>query len=181
MLSNTPTSFGSLTRCLHWLIALSILALVALGWYLVDAGYYNPNYQRMLDWHQSLGVLVLVAVVLKFIWHAFSRPPPYLESVGQAVRWVAGAIRWVFYVLMLAIPITGYVIATGEDGPVTVFGFVTLPNIFGRNEDLNETALVIHLYTAYAIAGLAVVHGAGALKHHFIDRDRTLMRMVKGE
>ncbi|MGI9335680.1 MAG: cytochrome b [Gammaproteobacteria bacterium] len=181
MFSNTDSSFGWLTRSLHWLIAIMILALVALGWYLVEAGYYDPNYQRMLDWHQSLGVLVLVLVVLKFAWHVLSRPPHYLDSVGRPERWLAGTIRWLFYGLMLAIPITGYVIATSEDGPVKVFGLFTLPAVFGRNADLNEVALEIHYYTAYAIAALAALHGAGALKHHFVDRDRTLMRMLKGE
>lgn len=178
MLRNTATTYGVVTRTLHWTIGLLIIALIGIGWYVVDAGYMAPNYQTLLDLHQSAGMLVLVLAALEIIWHVFSRPPGYIASLSTIERLAARAAHWLLYFMMFSIPLTGYIIATTEGGPVMLFGLVELPQLIETSGDVTALALDLHIYLAYATGVVAFVHVAAALKHHFINRDDTLRRML---
>lgn len=175
MLLNDRQRYGRISRYLHWVIAACIFLLALSGWYTVELGYMAPAYQRLLDWHQLIGLLVLALAVAMISWHLLSRPPTFLSTLNALEKIGARLVHTTLYASIIAIPITGYLAAT-EDGPVTLFG-LTLPMLYKAPDSL---ALSLHLYFGYAVVGVALLHALAALKHHFINKDSTLRRMLTG-
>lgn len=175
MLSNDATHYGWLTRYLHWGIALAMVVVVASGWYAIDIGYMSPIYARLLDAHQLVGLCILAFGILMMLWHIGSRPPSHLASLSAFERWAARVVHTLLYLSLLLIPVTGYV-ATTQEGPQNIFG-LTLPALIVDRESI---ALAMHYYLGYGIVALMAMHAGAALKHHFINRDSTLRRMLFG-
>jgi len=170
--------YNLLTRVLHWLIAAVILGLVGLGWWMVDLTYYDRWYNRSLELHKSAG-LVLLAVVAVFVaWALVRRGPPLPDSIPRWQRIAAHATHGLLFVLMLAMPVTGYLISTSAGAPVSVFGLFEVPALVNGGEQLRDLAIDLHYYMAYGALALVGLHAAAALKHQFVDRDGTLSRML---
>ena len=126
--------YNLLTRVLHWLIAAVILGLVGLGWWMVDLTYYDRWYNRSLELHKSAG-LVLLAVVAVFVaWALVRRGPPLPDSIPRWQRIAAHATHGLLFVLMLAMPVTGYLISTSAGAPVSVFGLFEVPALVNGGE-----------------------------------------------
>ena len=179
MLGNSPTGYGLAARCLHWLLAVLTLGLVAMGWWMMDLGYYDPWYYASRQWHEALGIVVWLLGLAFAAGHLTNRPP---ESLTQR-RWegLASQIAHkLLYLALLVLPVTGYLIETGAGKPLELFGALTLPFPGDLGELVRDITAAVHTYGAYGLLGLVGIHAAGALKHHFIDGDRTLLRMLKG-
>ena len=173
--SNSERSFGWVTRALHWAMALGVLGMLPLGVYVarMEVGYSNL---WLFGLHKSIGVTILALLAVRIVWHVGSPPPP---SLPCDVAWKDQAAKWVhraFYVLLVVVPLSGWVGsgATGLD--VLVFNRITLPPLAPVSEAWETTAFGVHWVATKLLAACAIVHIAGALTR----RDGTLARMLKG-
>ncbi|UYK99055.1 cytochrome b [Pantoea stewartii] len=177
-LTNSSTRYGLLTIFLHWSMAVVIYAMFALGLWMVGLSYYDSWYHNAPDIHKSIGVLLMLALVIRLVWRVLSPLPEPLRSYSPAVRFAAVFVHWLLYSLLIALLLSGYLISTADGKPVSVFGWFSLPALFSGAGEQADLAGNIHLWLAWSIVVLSVLHGLAALKHHFIDRDITLKRML---
>lgn len=177
-LGNTRQSYGVVSIALHWLMAILIIGLFALGLYMTGLDYYHPWYQSAPDLHRSFGILMVALLLLRLLWR-ISSPSP--EPVGQdprVLQLAAELIHWLFYLLLFAIAVSGYLITTAGGRGIEVFGWFTLPALISGIDNLEDVAGDIHWLLAVLVVVLAGIHSLAAFKHHFVDRDSTLMRML---
>ena len=177
-MTNIDAAYGLVTRVLHWTVAVLIIALLCLGWYMVDLSYYDRWYNTSLEWHKALGMVALVAGAVKLCWAMGSRAPAPLVSMAAWERSSARAMHWTLFAMMVAIPATGYIISTSAGEGIAVFGWFEVPAVLASNEGLRDLAITLHYYLAYITAFLVMLHATVALKHQFVDRDGTLRRIL---
>lgn len=175
---NTPSQYGHFSVLLHWLMALAVYGMFALGLWMVTLGYYDVWYHRAPELHKSIGIVIFLFLLVRVIWRFVSPPPPPLSSYSRLTRVSAVAVHVLLYLLLFAILLSGYLISTAEGKPVSVFGLVEIPAIFSGAGEQADTAGDIHLWLAWSVVVLSVLHAVAALKHHFIDKDVTLKRML---
>lgn len=177
MLRNTATDYGSMAIALHWLVALAVFGLFGLGLWMTELDYYDAWYQRAPDLHKSVGVLLFIVVAFRLVWRRMNPVPAPEPTHAAWERRLAGIAHALLYALLLAVMIAGYLISTADGRPIEVFGLFAVPATLSGREAQEDIAGEIHEILAYLLIGLTLLHAAAALKHHFIDRDRTLMRM----
>ena len=178
MWRNTGSRYGLATKLLHWSVAVLILGLVWLGWYMVDLTYYDAWYNDSLAWHKALGIVAFVLAVVKIAWAVHSRPPAYAGSLKRWERAAATAVHHLFYMMMVLIPLTGYLVSTSEGEGIDLWGWFTVPAVAVVGEGLRDLAIEAHYWCAYGTLAIAAVHAAAAVKHQLLDRDGTLRRML---
>lgn len=162
---------------LHW--ATLLLIGVLLSAIFVREGVEARALRALLiNVHKSAGVLVLVTAALRLFVRVLGRPQAATDDHPPLVRWLAGATHGLLYVLMFALPVLGWALSNAQGHPVSVFGFVTLPNLVQEDEDLSDLLGEAHETAAWALIGLVVLHAGAALWHHFVRRDNTLRAML---
>ena len=166
------------SRILHWLSALFIFGLFALGYWMRTLDYYDPWYQPAPDLHKSFGVVLILIMMIRLLWRFFTSAPAHLTNHKPWEINLAKAIHWALYLGVILILITGYLIATSENRPIEVFELFNVPVLIQAFEEQEDIAGIIHEWAAYILMGCVGLHMAGALKHHFIDKDKTLKRML---
>ncbi len=175
-LRNTPHGYGLVSIFLHWVMAILLVGLFALGIYMVNLDYYHPWYHKAPDLHRDLGVVAAVLLVLRLGWRLHN-PLPAIHGAP----WEQCTAVWVhrsFYVLIAANVISGYLISTADGHALPVFGWFEIPATIHGIENQEDIAGMAHQWLAYGLIALAVFHSLAALKHHFIDHDPTLRRML---
>jgi len=168
------------TRALHWLQAALILGLVALGWWLVGLDYYDRWYNDALFWHRALGLTVPFIAIAQLAgrWRRRLRGAQ-LPAVGAAWEQRAATVtHWLFFALMFAVPLSGYLISTSAGAAIPLPGNLQLPAVAALPATARDLAIAAHYWLAYSVAALAALHAAAAFKHHIVDRDPVLRRMV---
>lgn len=176
MLTNTKHSYGWVTIAVHWTMALAIFGMFGLGVWMVDLGYYDTWYHRAPELHKSVGMILLLLLIFRWLWRQFNVRP---ELVGQWWEQLAAlSVHRLHYLLLLAVMVTGYLIPTAEGVAIDVFGWFSVPAAFTFDKQQTELIGALHRYLAWSAVGLAGLHAAAALKHHFVDRDNTLRRMI---
>lgn len=169
--------FDLLSVVLHWSVALLVIGLFPLGLWMVDLGYYDDWYYRGPWWHTSLGVVVLALVVLRWLWSKYRNTPAPIASIPVWQHQLASLVHSLMTLLLILICITGYFMVTGKGDALAVFDLFAIPSVFKLAAGQIDLAGAIHLYAAYALIVMASLHALAALKHHFIDKDQTLVRM----
>ncbi len=173
---NTPQRYGWLTVIFHWLTAAVIVGLFALGLWMVELDYYSRWYHTAPDIHKATGMLLFGLLVARIAWRMASPPPPLPAHHSAVQRAAASAVHHMLYLLLAFVMVSGYLIATAEGDPVSVFGWFDVPALVS-GDGLEDTAGTIHEWLAWSLVGLAGLHALAALKHQFIDRDGTLKRI----
>jgi cytochrome b561 len=174
---NSNTRFGTMAVLMHWLVALTVLGLFTLGWWMTGLDYYDSWYKQAPWWHKSIGVLLFALVLLRLGWRWWSPPPQPLPTHEPWERVIAQGVHLLLYLLLLLIPLCGYLISTADNRAIEVFGWFSIPATITSITDQADVAGQIHLILASSLIGLALLHALAALKHHFIDRDATLKRI----
>ena len=151
--------------------------LFGLGLYMTSLTYYDPLYRTLPALHKTIGVAMIILVVVRTAWRVISPPPPFVAPLSLWERRAARAVHTVLYLLPFALFASGYLIATADGRPLVAFGVELLPSII-TGEHLEDTAGAAHLALAITLMALVGLHAAAALKHHFHDHDRTLIRML---
>nr|VFK66709.1 MAG: Cytochrome b561 [Candidatus Kentron sp. UNK]VFK72180.1 MAG: Cytochrome b561 [Candidatus Kentron sp. UNK] len=169
-----------ISRGLHWLLAILMIGLIWVGWHMVGLDYYDKWYHTALSVHRAVGITVLVLAVTALGWRLMV-PPGFVPTIRRWERIAASVTHAILYGMMIALPIIGYLISTSAGAPIPMFGWLEVPVWIVVDEATRNTAVVAHYYLAYATALLVIVHILAALKHHFVDRDDTLRRMLKAE
>jgi len=176
-LINSPERYGAVSLLLHWGVAFTVFSMFAVGLWMVGLNYYHPWRQVVPDLHKSIGITLFVIMLLRVLWRFISPPPPPAPSHGWLIRTAAKIGHLVLYLLLFAVMISGYLISTAEGDGIVVFGLFTVPALLTISGKA-ELAGTLHLYLAVTLVVVAVLHALAALKHHFIDRDATLVRML---
>jgi cytochrome b561 len=179
VIKNTETAFGSVSKILHWSMAILLTVLFIMGLYMTRLDYYDPLYHSLPWWHKSIGLFVLMLLLIRVVWKLFNPHPSSMKTHKQWENSLAHFIQPLFYLLIFFIGLSGYFIATAKGKGIEFFNFFEIPaittEIKEENADLIGNA---HEIMAILLALLVVLHALGALKHHFIDKDKTLMRML---
>ncbi|WP_373019643.1 cytochrome b [Thiomicrorhabdus sp.] len=180
-LTNSTKHYGWISIAMHWVVAVTVLGMFALGLWMVDLSYYSTWYHDAPFIHKSVGVLLVGLMLFRWLWNLLNAEP---ELIGVKNHWVglmARAMHGVLYLLVFLLGLSGYLISTAEDHAISVFGWFEVPSAFEPFSGQGDLAGEVHEWLAFALIGLVVLHAAAALKHHFIDRDNTLKRMLKAE
>ena len=175
-LRNTSQGYGQASILLHWVMAILIIALFVLGKYMVDLNYYDPWYQKAPALHRSFGVVMAALLVFRTGWRLSNLVP---EPMGRP--WELRAAVWMhrlFYALIAVIVVSGYLTTTATGQPVTVFGWFDIPATLSGIENQEDIAGEIHEWLTNILIMLVVIHMLAALKHHFLNRDATLRRIL---
>ncbi|WP_286973766.1 cytochrome b [Pseudomonas sp.] len=175
---NSPTRYGFVSVSLHWLVALVVFGLFALGYWMVGLDYYSSWYTKAPDIHKSVGLILFAVMVLRVIWRWISPPPGHLASHGPLTQKATRFGHAFLYLGLFVLMISGYLISTAEGRGIPVFGWFEVPATLTSIPNQEDIAGLVHEYLAWALVIFAGVHGLAALKHHFIDRDTTLTRML---
>lgn len=175
---SSEQNYSVLARVIHWFSAITVIILFTLGLWMTTLTYYSPWYQTAPNIHISLGFILVCLTLFRFVYRMLV-PYPHSLPAPRAQMFAAKLIHAFFYIAIISMFITGYLIDTAEGQPLLLFGYFELPAIVSAGEGVEDTVGKVHLYLAYTIIGVAVLHAAAALKHHFIDKDSTLIRMIK--
>ncbi len=178
-LKSDDQSWGGITITLHWLVAATVIGLFILGLWMTGLDYYHSWYQRAPYIHKSVGILLMGVMILRLIWRLLNRPPAPLPNHAAWETGLAHAIHLALYLLLFAIMASGYMISTADGRAIEVFGWFEIPALALGIDRQEEIAGTLHLYLAVTLMGLVGLHAAGAMKHHFFDKDQTLRRMLK--
>ncbi|MCJ8319005.1 MAG: cytochrome b [Colwellia sp.] len=177
-MKNTDNHYGWITITLHWLIAIIIIGLFSLGYWMVDLGYYDPWYKQGPDIHRSIGIILFALMVFRLFWKAIQTKPKPLDNHSKFERVAGSLVHRLLYLFVFVIMISGYLISTADGRAIEVFQWFSVPSIGELFTDQEDIAGLVHQYLAYAMIGLVSMHAIAALKHHFIDKDKTLTRML---
>lgn len=173
-----PHRYTTTAMLLHWLLALLILGSLAVG-YAMTGMPFSPQRLKLYNWHKWAGVVILTLSALRLLWRLTHRPPPDLPMPGWQQR-AAHATHHLLYLLFFAVPLVGWAYSSAAGFPIVVFGLLPLPDFVPVDKALAAAIKPWHGWLAYTLAALVLLHVAGALKHHFIDRDGLLRRMLPG-
>ncbi len=175
---NTPETYGSIARFFHWSVALIIIFMLALGLYMEGLDI-SPAKLSLYGLHKSFGTLVLGLAVLRIVWKLANPSPHHLATHKPIEIKLAKFIHVCLYLAMFGMPLSGWLMTSAMDYPHTFFRLFDMPDIYpGKNEQLGKLMGEAHELCAFALIGAVLLHFAGALKHHVVDKDSTLRRML---
>jgi len=181
-LANSERRYGAVAMTLHWLMALLLVALVALGLYMVslpDVGFDKKKISLIL-YHKQLGILALVLAALRLAWRVRNVLPRLVASIPDWQKVAARFVHLSFYAVMFALPLTGWIMSSATGIPVSFFGLFQLPDLVPYSERVFRTFIEVHKWLGYALILLIAVHAGAALRHHWVSRDDTLKKMLPG-
>ena len=164
-------------KSLHWLMALMIFGLLALGFYMSDLPL-SPDKLQFYAWHKWAGVSVFALVWLRLAWRVTHRPPPLPVSMPQHMQWAAHAGHALLYGLMIAIPLSGWLMSSAKGVQTVWFGVLPIPDLLGRDKELGKRLAELHEALNIGLLLLIAGHAAAAFFHHFFHKDGTLHRML---
>lgn len=175
---NSEDKYGWVAITLHWLMAPAVVGMFALGWWMRQLSYYDPWYRQGPELHKGIGILLLGLLLFRFAWKLFN-PRPVPEPATP--RWQLFAARLghsAIYLLLLAIMTSGYLISTADGRAIDVFGWFSVPATIQDIANQEDIAGEVHEILAWSLMALVAMHALAALKHHLIDRDNTLRKML---
>lgn len=176
MLINSREAYGWVSIILHWVMAVAIFGLFALGLWMTSLDYYHAWYHKAPYIHKSVGMLMLFLLLFRIGWAAVNIKPEIYGAAWE--KFIALIVHRMHYVLMLIAMVSGYLIPTAKGAGIDVFGWFTVPALIRFTERQADIVGLIHWGFAWAVIALAGLHTAAALKHHLIDKDPTLTRML---
>ncbi|MDE2406562.1 MAG: cytochrome b [Xanthomonadaceae bacterium] len=176
-LKNTATRWGIISQLLHWLMAILIVAMAWLGLTMGDLPN-GPDKIATYALHKSLGLSLLALVVLRLLWRLLAGAPAHVAGTPPWQVRVAAATHFMLYVLLFALPLTGWLLNSAAGFPLQWFGLINLPALAGHDEALHTLATSAHEWLFWLLAALVLAHAGAALFHHLIQGDATLARML---
>lgn len=177
-LMNSPDRYGAVAVALHWTMVVLVLA----GWLLGEFGDVFPKgapRETALAAHMMLGLAIILTLVARFLWREADRLPlPVATPFGSLLERLATAVHWLLYILLGLVPIAGIVLQFAGGGALPVFGIFDIASPWSADRQFAATVKETHELLANLLVIVAVLHGAAAMFHHWVLRDRTLKRML---
>lgn len=177
MLRNSQENWGTVARSLHWLMAALILVQLVLG-PIAEEMRFSPTKLELFVWHKSIGISVLLLVVLRLAWRLGNSPPAESPGIAPWESRLAKLGHAALYLLMFAVPLSGWWISDTSRIPFRWFWTVPLPDLLPADGDMSELAEDVHEALTRALMVVVAVHVLAALRHHFLLRNATLVRML---
>lgn len=166
-------------RWFHWITVALVGVIVVIGLWIA---YFRPEDEpfklRLYNLHESFGVIVWMLTLLRLVYRRRHPPPPLPAGTPAAIRSAAGATHGCLYVLLLTLPLIGFLATNAWGFPLSVFGLLPLPSPVGKDEELAKVLALLHRIGALALIALVAGHIAGVVYHTFIRKDRLLQRML---
>ena len=179
MIFNSNNTFGLVTIVLHWLLAIIIIGQFIFGLYMLSLSYYDPNYHSLPFYHKSIGIVFAFLLLIRIVWTCINPRPLPASNAPQWQSRLAVFLQWTMNLLLIVVVIMGYLISTASGDGISVFGWFEIPASMTSIPNQEEVAGQWHYWLACTVITLAGFHGLAALKHHFIDKDQTLNRMIR--
>jgi len=133
---------------------------------------------RLYSWHKWVGVTIFLLIAARLIWRAAHSPPPPPATSPKWQQGAAAVNHWLLYMLLVCIPISGWLMSSAYGVPVVYLGVIRLPDLVRKNKELADALKTLHETLAFTMLALVAVHAVAALKHHLLDRDDVLHRML---
>jgi cytochrome b561 len=171
------THYTSVAKSLHWLMALMIFGLLALGFYMSDLPL-SPEKLQLYSWHKWAGITVFVLVWLRLVWRITHCPPALPGSMSPLMQLGAHAGHLLLYVLMIAIPLSGWLMSSAKGVQTVWFGVLPLPDLLAKDKALGQLLAQMHEALSMGLLLLIAGHAVAAFFHHFFHKDDTLRRML---
>ena len=165
---------------LHWLVALLIFAAFPLGVYMHELPL-SPDKLKLYSYHKWIGITVLLLVALRVSWRLTHVPPPLPASVAAWQRHASALVHGLLYLLMIAIPLSGWLMSSAKGFQTVWFGVLPLPDLVGKDKALGDLLAEVHTILNFTLLALVVMHVGAALQHHVIERQPFLQRMGWGK
>lgn len=184
-MKDTASQFSPVSVALHWLIALAVIGMLALGIYMKETESYG-----LYDVHKSIGVAVLVVALIRLFWRLGNGWPAALSDDGPALRFIARLTHWMLIIVTLLMPVSGALMSVAGGRGLSFFGFELMAanrdpanpdEVLAYSETLADFAHETHEVVAFLLIFLVLLHLAGALKHQLVNKDATLRRMFGGK
>ncbi len=169
--------YGVVARGFHWVMAALVLLALAVGEIMTDLPV-SPRRLEIYSYHKWVGMTILALLLLRLLWRVTHRPPALPDSIPLWQQQVAHVTHWLLYLLLFIVPLSGWLMSSAKGFPVVYLGIWQLPDLVGKDKALGHTLENVHAVLANGLLVLVILHVAAALKHHFIDRDDVLARMV---
>ena len=171
---------GLMTRLLHWTIAALLVSSFAAAWAFnfLEPG---PVAAFLVLFHQSIGLVLLVLMLVRFAWRVTHPLPSLPGSVPHWEKLAAFTVQAALYAALLAMPLIGWLGSNAQGDTVDIFGLWTLPDLVDANKNLADELFSVHGMLSWVVIIMIAMHIAGALRHHFIKRDAVLVAMLKGQ
>ncbi len=186
---NTVAHWGWVAKSYHWIIAILVLVQIPLGFYghitaeyMQETGDMAPlqTVRDVFTWHKSLGIVLGLAMAARLWWRSTHMTPPLSRELPRYLRHLAATVHWLFYALVFALVLSGFVFTGHAPSPINFFFLFELPQVFDPGEGAANIAKLVHKVAGYGISAIAILHIAAALFHHFAMKDDTLVRMLPG-
>lgn len=176
-MQSPATRYTPLAIALHWIIFFTIFCGWTLGQYMTELAF-SPQKLRLVSWHKWLGVTTFLAGLIRLAWRVYRPAPELPDTVGPLQRRAAKVMYVVLYMLVLLIPITGWLFSSASGVPTVYLGLVQLPDLLPKDKAVADVLRQVHATLNWVLFVLVCGHAGYALKHHFIDRDGVLARML---
>lgn len=167
----TATAIG-----LHWLMAILIFGMFGVGLYMTGLPL-SPTKLQIYSWHKWAGVTAFLLVLLRIVWRITHRPPPLPAAMPRWQQLAAHGGHALLYLLMVAIPLTGWLMSSAKGFQTVYFGVLPIPDLLAKDKELGDLLRDVHATLNFLMIAIVAGHVGAALKHHFIDRDDILTRM----
>ncbi len=172
--------YTTTAKYLHWLMAVTIIGLFACGLYMSELPF-SPFKLKLYSWHKWFGICILILFFVRLAWRLSHRPPALPAKMSVAEKRLAHLGHGLLYLLMFLIPLSGWLMSSAAGFQVILFGIVPIPNLLAKDQVLSEQLAQLHFGLNLFMAALVIGHALVALKHHFIDKDDVLTRILPGK
>jgi cytochrome b561 len=162
---------------LHWLVAFALVATFSVGFYMHDLPL-SPIKLKIYSWHKWAGVTIFLLACFRLGWRFTHRPPGPPSGMPAWQHTAAEVVHLLIYVLMFAIPLSGWLMSSAKGFQTVYFGILPIPDLLAKDKELGDLLSFVHKMLNFTLAGVVVAHAGAAFKHHFIDRDDVLTRML---
>lgn len=179
-LKNSHDNYGSVAKFFHWTIAITIYAMLAIGFIMGNISN-DAIAGNLYFYHKATGITILGIMVLRFIWRQLNTRPQLPETVAKWQRVASSMVHYGLYLLLFAMPLSGWIMSSAHGTPPSVFGLFNMPPIVATSKSVTKTFASVHEILAFALITLIVIHVGAALKHYFMDKDNVLQRMLPGK
>ena len=176
-MSPATTRFTPMAIALHWLAAVLIIANLLGGLYMTGLKL-SPQMLKFYSWHKWAGVTIFLLSALRLLWRLRHPAPALPGAMPPWQRTAAHASHHVLYALFFAVPLAGWLFSSAEGFQTVYLGLLPIPDLLGKDKELAHVLKLVHRYLAYGLGLVVVTHVAAALKHHFVDRDDVLLRIL---
>jgi cytochrome b561 len=180
MLRNTDLTWGAAAKLLHWLVAALVFLQIALGWAAVS-WRLSPTKLDLFVLHKSFGILVLLLMVMRIAWRMVNTAPALPADMSPLERGAAHVSHLLLYVLLLVMPLTGWLVTSAANIPFRIFWLLPLLAIAEPDKAMADAAARMHFVLFVVMSLLLVAHIGAALRHHFLTHDDVLRRMLPGK